>query len=190
MKRKFLKSIAICGLAATSLFADDVFTGVSVVDYAQCISESKYGKEEQQNIDKIRNQLSTLISDTDKEIKDLDAKFEDTTFLDSLSPKAEEEMRARHQTLQEDRQRYQWQFGQIMQQASYQLMHKIISQISRASEKIAAEKELDYVINKEACFYYRPSLDLTQVVIAEMDKNFEADNANQKTSHNQEVNVE
>lgn len=184
MKKTILKTLALCSLTAASLFSEETITGVSVVDYGQCISESRYGIAEQKAVDKIRTQLSTLITDTDKEIQELNTKFEDTTFLDSLSPKAEEELRARHQTLMEDRQRYQWQFGQIMQQASYQLMHKISAQIARASEKLALEKDIDYVINKEACFYYRPALDLTQAVIAEMDKNFETDSSMQKVSEN------
>lgn len=184
MKKMVFKTVALCGLTASSLFSEEVFSGISVVDYGQCISESRYGVAEQKAVDKIRTQLSTLITDTDKEIAELNTKFDDTTFLDSLSPKAEEELRARHQTLMEDRQRYQWQFGQILQQASYQLMHKISAQIARASEKLALEKDIDYVINKEACFYFRPSLDLTQAVIAEMDKNFEADSSTQKVSEN------
>jgi outer membrane protein len=168
----FKTGLGLALITATTLMADDPLV---VVDFGQCIADSKYGKEEQKNLEKIRSQLSSLISETDKELQELNAKFEDTTFLDSLSPKAEEELRTRHQTLSEDRQRYQWQFGQIMQQAQNQFYHRIVSQIAKASEKLAEERQLDYVINKEACFYYRPNLDLTSQVIHEMDLAFDQD---------------
>jgi outer membrane protein len=164
----FKTGLGLALITATTLMADDPLV---VVDFGQCIADSKYGKEEQKNLEKIRSQLSSLISETDKELQELNAKFEDTTFLDSLSPKAEEELRTRHQTLSEDRQRYQW----IMQQAQNQFYHRIVSQIAKASEKLAEERQLDYVINKEACFYYRPNLDLTSQVIHEMDLAFDQD---------------
>ena len=46
------------------------------------------------------------------------AKFEDTEYLDSLSPKAEEDLKIKHQTLQEDLGRYQQQFYQVLQHAN------------------------------------------------------------------------
>ena len=38
------------------------------------------------------------------------------------------------------------------------------------------------VVNKEACFFYNPSLDVTNFVIAEMDKNFEVESKKQKAT--------
>jgi outer membrane protein len=134
----------------------------------------------------LRKQLAALIDDTEKELKELSAKFEDSEYLDSLSPKAEEEMKARFQSLNEDLSRYQGQFYQVMQQANMQLVHKMSSQIARASEKVAKDKKIDYVINKEACFYYRSDLDLTDQVISEMDKNFDTEAKSKQLSDNSE----
>lgn len=184
MMFKKLLPYAIACCASFSLSAGDA---TSIVNFSTCITNSKYGKKEQENFEALRKQLSSLIEDTEKEAKDLSAKFEDSEYLDSLSPKAEEEMKARFQTLNEDLARYQSQFYQVMQQANMQIVHKMNSQIARASEKVAKDKKLDYVINKEACFYYRPDLDLTDKVITEMDKNFEIDaKAAKKVSDNTE----
>jgi len=180
--KKFLPwSIAAC--ATFSLCAGEA---TSVVNFSTCITNSKYGKKEQENFENLRKQLAAMIDDTEKELKDLSAKLEDSEYLDSLSPKAEEELKARFQTLNEDLSRYQGQFYQVMQQANMQLVHKMSSQIARASEKVAKDKKLDYVINKEACFYYRPDLDMTQQVITEMDKNFDTDAKSKKLSDNSE----
>jgi outer membrane protein len=180
--RKYIPWVAaFC--STTFLSASEVS---SVVNFSTCITDSKYGKKEQENFENLRKQLSSLIEDTEKEIKDLSAKFEDSEYLDSLSPKAEEEMKAKFQTLNEDLSRYQGQFYQVMQQANMQLIHKMSSQIARASEKVAKDKKIDYVINKEACFYFRPDLDVTTQVINEMDKNFDLD-LKKKVSDNEEA---
>jgi len=38
------------------------------------------------------------------------------------------------------------------------------------------------VVNKDACFYYVPALDVTPSIIAEMDKNYAADSKKQATA--------
>lgn len=181
--RKYIPYIAVFCTAAFSLDAADA---TSVVNFSTCITNSKYGKKEQENFENLRKQLSTLIEDTEKEIKEISAKFEDSEYLDSLSPKAEEELKARFQALNDDLARYQGQFYQVMQQANMQLIHKMSMQIARASEKIAKDKKLSCVINKEACFYFNSDLDITQLVINEMDKNFDLDAKTKKLSDNSE----
>ena len=171
--KKLKSSILLASLLlAGSTFADNALTGV--VNFTTCITDSKSGKKEQENMEAIRNQMASLIEDTEKELKELSAKFEDTELLDSLSPKAEEEMKVRFQALQEDLGRYQNQYYQVLQHAQYQLIQKMSGNIAKAAETIAKQKKLDYVINKEACFYIRSDLDVTNAVIAEMDKSFES----------------
>ncbi|HSX26072.1 MAG TPA: OmpH family outer membrane protein [Chlamydiales bacterium] len=184
MNKFIFSALAALGLIATATAADNQILGA--VNFSTCITDSKVGKSEQQNMETIRKQMSTLIEDTEKEMKELSAKFEDTEYLDSLSPKAEEELKVKFQTLQEDLGRYQNQFYQVLQHANYQMIQKMSSSIAKASEKIAKTKKLDYVMNKEACFYIRPDLDVTTLVISEMDKTFEIDSKTKKLSENDE----
>lgn len=170
-------------IATTSYAAEN--SAIGVVNFSSCIVESKAGKKEQENMENIRKQMSTLIEDTEKEVREISAKFEDTEFLDSLSPKAEEEMKLKYQTLQEDLNRYQNQFYQVLQQAQYQLYQKLSGNIAKAAEAVAREKNLDYVINKEACFYIRSDLDVTDSVVGEMDRFF--DQEAKKVAENAEV---
>ncbi len=171
-------------LAGSAFAADNALTGV--VNFTTCITDSKSGKKEQESMENIRNQMSTLIEEAEKELKELSAKFEDTEFLDSLSPKAEEEMKLKYQTLQEDLGRYQNQYYQVLQHAQYQLIQKMSGNIAKAAETVAKQKNLDYVINKEACFYIRSDLDVTSAVISEMDKTFETQSKAKKLSDNSE----
>lgn len=184
--KKFKSSIFL----ATFLLAGSAFAAenapIGVVNFTTCITDSKAGKKEQENMENVRNQMSTMIEDIEKELRELTAKMEDTEFRDSLSPKAEEELNVRYQTLQEDLGRYQNQYYQVLQHAQYQLIQKMSGNIAKASEIIAKQKNLDYVINKEACFYIRSDLDVTTSVITEMDKSFELQNKDKKVSDNAE----
>jgi hypothetical protein len=60
-----------------------------------------------------------------------------------------------------------------LNQANMRIVQILSNNINSASEKIAKDKKLSMVINKDACFFYTPGLDVTNLVIAEMDKNYE-----------------
>jgi hypothetical protein len=62
------------------------------------------------------------------------------------------------------------------------------SNISKAAEKLAKEMNLDYVINKEACFYISDKFDLTSKIVSEMDKLFDLEA--KKLSENAETATE
>lgn len=169
MHKFFLSAALLLGTIATA--AETPVIGV--VNFATCVTESKAGKKEQENMETMQKQMASMIEDTEKELKEIVAKFEDSEYLDSLSPKAEEDLKTRQQALEEDLMRYRNQFYQVLNHAQYQLVQKIGATIGKAAEKIAREKNLDYVMNKEVCFYIRPDLDVTPLVIGEMDKSFE-----------------
>lgn len=181
-------------LAATTLMAGSAIAAenptIGVVNFTTCVAESKAGKKEQENVEGMRKQMSSMIEDTEKELREISSKFEDTEYLDSLSPKAEEELKVKFQTLQEDLGRYQNQFYQVLNHANYQMVQKMSATIAKAAEKVADMKKLDYVMNKEACFYIRSDLDVTASVINEMDKSFELESQAKKLSENSDVELE
>jgi outer membrane protein len=186
MRNFFLSALTAAGLVASSAGAAETPL-IGVVNFASCVTDSKAGKKEQENMENMRKQMSSLIEGTEKEIREIATKFEDPEYLDSLSPKSEEELKAKFQALQDDLGRYQNQFYQVLNHANYQMVQKINSNIAKAAEKIAAEKHLDYVMNKEACFYIRSDLDVTSLVINEMDKSYDLEAKAAKVSENAEV---
>lgn len=188
MKNFFSAALSTALIAGSSLAAENVVTGV--VNFTTCITDSKHGKKEQENFESLRKQMSSMIENTETQLKEISAKFEDTEYLDSLSPKAEEELKIKFQTLQEELGRYQNQFYQVLNHANHQMVQKISSSISQAAKQVAEKNKLDYVINKEACFYIRPDLDVTTQVISEMDKKYELDAKSKKISDNSEMDVE
>lgn len=185
MKKFFLASMLGALVSGTSLSAENIVTGV--VNFTSCVAESKYGKQEQENFEALRKQMGSMIEGTENQLRELSSKFEDTEYLDSLSPKAEEELKTKFQALQEELARYQNQFYQVLQQANHQMVQKISQSIATAAKDIAEKNKLDYVINKEALFYIRPDLDVTTQVISKMDESFELNGKSKKHSENEGI---
>lgn len=190
MKKRYLFSlfaVAITLGSAKLVAAEAKNPNFGVVNFATCITDSKYGKLEQKKLDSINRQMSAMIEDTENQLREISTKFEDSEYLDSLSPKAEEELLLKKQALEDDLNRYHSQRYQIIQQANYQLFQKISGTISKASESVAKDNRLTFVVNKEACFYYSPNSEVTQLVIDEMDKNYEVDKKSGKISENTDL---
>ena len=176
MKKRHVLTLLTSLLCFTSIqgFAEQIPYGI--VSFPNCLTESKYGKKEQETFDKLREQMTSLVTDIEKQLNDIATKFNDPEFVDSLSPEGEQEIKARFQTLSEEHQRYQNQFMQVMQQANMQLMQKMNGHVQKASEVIAKKKKLPMIVREEACFFYNPSFDITTSIISEMDKSYDLEN--------------
>ncbi len=172
MKRNFFIAAAAAAALSAQGFAAE--TQVGIVNFGSCMTDSKLGKQEQANFENLKKQMGTLLEDTEKQLQEIAAKFNDQEYLDGLSPDAEKEMKAKFQALNEDMQRYQNQYYQVMNQANMRVIQIMSNAITEASEKVAKSKKLGMVVNKEACFFYASGLEVTPDVIAEMDKNFES----------------
>lgn len=155
-------------------FSHDFSYGI--VNFSTCVVESKYGKREQETFETIKSQMVTIIGDIEKQIDDVSSKLQDPEFVDGLSPDAERELHAKHQTLQEERDRYQNQYIQIVQQANMNLFQTMHAHVITASQAIAKQMDLSMVVREDACLFYNPSCDITIEVIKEMDKIFDEDN--------------
>jgi outer membrane protein len=167
---KFILCIAL-GIGSAG-FAKTETQG-AIVDFTTCLTQSKYGKKEQETLEKIRKQITSVLQETEKQLKDISEKLDDSDYMDSLSPKAEEELTIKRESLLQDMNRYQNEFYHTLSQAQYLLHQKLHVNVSKAAEKIAQEKKYPFVISKDSCFYYTPDLEITNEVLSEMDKNFE-----------------
>lgn len=146
---------------------------IGIVDFAKCIQTSKVGKKEQENFESIKSQMHKAIEDLDGQLNETAKQLQNPDLLDSLSPEAEKELKVKFQSLGEELNRYQNQYYQVMQQANMKLIHAVAEEINKASEVIAKKDKLSLVINKDAAFHYVTSLDITESVIAEMDRKFD-----------------
>jgi len=170
MTHRFLIALTALGLSAQGFAADAT---VGVVNFTTCVTDSKMGKQEQASFESLKNQMGTLLQETEKQLTEISQKFNDPDYMDGLSPEAEEDLKNKFRALSEDMNRYQNQYYQVLNQANMRIMQNINTTINAAAEKVAKDKHLTMVINKEACFFFTPQLEVTPLVIAEMDKNFE-----------------
>ncbi|MCB1073895.1 MAG: OmpH family outer membrane protein, partial [Chlamydiia bacterium] len=164
----------------TSAYAQGNSAGI--VNFTTCITESKYGQQEQEAFDDVRNKITAIMTDLEGQLTEIATKLQDPEFVDSLSPEAEQEMKSRFQSMNEELGRYQSQYYQVMNQANMKLIQLMSSYVAQASESIEKKQKLSVVLNKEACFYYEAKQDITAAVISEMDKNFENDAKAQKAT--------
>lgn len=174
MFRKFLFcALALIGLSTGAYAAADTKPSVGVVNFANCMSESKLGKQEQASFESLKKKMTSLLEDTEKQINEIAAKFNDAEYMDGLSPEAEDELKNKFRALNEEINRYQNQYYQVLNQANMKIIQSMGANIQEASQKVAASKSLTMVMNKEACFFFVPTLDVTNLVIAEMDRDFD-----------------
>jgi outer membrane protein len=160
-------AVAINGQAAEKL------PSIGIVNFATCIQESKFGKQEQETLETLKTQLQKSIEDIHIQLNDAVTKLQDTDYLDSLNPEAEKELKVKFQTLNEELNRYQGQYYQIIQQANMRLVQTMNDRINHASEQVAKKDKISLVINREAAFHFSDTLDITKKVIDELDKRFE-----------------
>jgi outer membrane protein len=172
-RKSILTLLTLLGLSAGAFAAPETQSPVGIVNFSTCIAESKLGKQEQASFESLKNQMSSLLQDTEKQLNEISTKFNDPEYLDGLSPEAEEELKTKFRTLNDELSRYQNQYYQVLNQANMRIIQTISGNINTAAEKVAKEKKLSMVMNKDACFFYAPQLEITSFVISEMDKGFD-----------------
>ncbi len=173
MKRHWIPLLlTLIGLSSAASAAEQA-ANIGIVNFGTCVADSKLGKQEQSSFDALKKQMSSLLEDTEKQLNELSMKFNDPEFLDGLSPEAEEEMKNKFRILNEEMNRYQNQYYQVLNQANMRVIQTLSTGINAASEKVAKDKKITMIANKDAFFYCIPTLDVTESIIAEMDKNFD-----------------
>jgi len=171
-KIRFL-TLAMLALATSAFAAAEPKSSVGVVNFATCMAESKLGQQEQASFESLKTQMGSLLEDTEKQINEIAAKFNDPEYMDGLSPEAEDELKNRYRGLNEEMSRYQNQYYQVLNQANMKIVQAMGAKIQDAAQNVASKQKLTMVMNKEACFFVTPTLDVTNLVIAEMDRIFE-----------------
>jgi len=189
-RRTIFSVLAILALCVTGHAASEAKSSVGVVNFSTCMTESKVGQQEQASFESLNKQMSSLLEDTEKQINEIAGKFNDPEYMDGLSPEAEEELKMKYQTLSEEMGRYQNQRYQVLQQANMKIVQGLGAKIQEAAQIVAGKQKLNMVMNKEACFFVTPTLDVTQLVIAEMDKIFDQESKNKQTAAMDSPNLE
>ena len=162
----------LSGVSGLSAKESTTVNRVGLVNFTTCLKESDFGKKEQENFNQIKIKMETAVKDIEAQMTDTMKKLQDADYLDGLNPKAEEDLKVKFQSLQEEMGKYQSQFYQVLQQANMQMIQAISTEINEASSKVASKENIQLIINKDAAFYSIDSLDITKNVITEMNNEF------------------
>jgi len=140
------------------------------------MEDSKQGKQERGSFETMRTQMQGSLEKTESELRDIASKLENQDYMDGLSPTAEEELKIRFQNLSQEFARYQNQYYQILNQANFQMIQSLHTQVSSAAEKVRQKRDLIMVLNEDSVFAFVDSLDVTEAVIEEMDRRYSLEN--------------
>jgi Skp family chaperone for outer membrane proteins len=146
---------------------------IGVVSFEQCMEKSKYGISKQNSYEAMRRQMMEILEKNNQELESTEAKVGDSDYLDGLTPKAVEQLKLKLQNLYQERGKFEQQFYQAISQGHNQLWNSMLRIISKGSEKVAKQNNIDIVFNEINAFYYASSLNITDDVIEEMDKMYE-----------------
>ncbi len=152
---------------------------ISTVNFKNCLENSKFGKQQQARFKEMDKQFQAQLEAKEKEMSEMEPKFKDEYF-DTLSPQAGDELKQRYQMLHQERSLLQNQYYQTMTEANGQIIQSVLDAITAASAPVAKQKGLDMILNDDVCVYRGAGLDVSALVIAEMDNAFDKEQSKTK----------
>ncbi len=177
MMKTFSKYLLIAALALSCTKAHAADLKIGFVNFQTCIEKSKLGQHEKNGFEALKKQMSDALEKTDKEIEEMAKKLEDQDYMDGLSPTAEEELKERFQGMSQEFARYQNQFYQLLQQANYKMLQTLHDDVARAAEKVRETNRLALLLSEDSVFAHVSTLDFTNAVIDQMNKQYDAENS-------------
>lgn len=147
---------------------------IGVANFKNCVEKSKLGKREQAAFENLKKQMDAVLEKKEKEINEIAAKFNDPDYLDSLSNEAEAELKHKFRASSQELQAQQSQYYQALSQANVKIVQMITEVVEQASAQVAKQKGLTFIVNDEACYFCSPDSDVTNLIVAEMDKIYDA----------------
>ena len=186
MSRLFSWSVATLSAACWMLssFADvgaeeSSSVHVGVISTKKIFEESKLAQEGQKTYQKLKNQMDSALEAKLAAFQEIERQEKDEDYMESLSKEAAGELRLKKKGIEEEANRIQGQYFQLIQQARGKVMQKLLDQVGVASKKIAEQsvdgKKLDLILSDESCTYFTPKLDVTSKVVVEINAMYDAE---------------
>ncbi|NGX58161.1 MAG: hypothetical protein K940chlam3_01066 [Chlamydiae bacterium] len=154
---------------ATTLSAAAPNIKIGLVNFKIVIEKSKIGMQEQEMYENMKKQIESILKEKEEEFTKISKKLNDEDFQDSQKPEALKKLEDQYRQLGQELAQGQNQYYQALQQANFKILQRIAEVVSKASEKVASNKNLDLILNDDNSFYNSNKLDVTKEVIAEMN---------------------
>lgn len=169
-----LTAIVLCS-AASSEAATNGQPTIRMVNFKNCVEQSKTGKKEQEQFEGLKKQMETVLEEKEKALNEIGSKFNDPDYLDSLSAEAETDLKRKFRALNAEISEQQNQYYQTLQQTNFKVVQKLTDTVNAAAKNVAKNNSIDLILSEETCFFCNHDLDVTKEIVAEMDRMFEQD---------------
>lgn len=152
---------------------------IGIVNTKKCLEESKLGKQEQANFEKMKQQMESVLQEKERALEELESKLNDDDYMDSISDEAASELKRKKRTIRNDGMQLQSQYMQTLQQANMKIIQKLTDVIGKASAQVARDtsngQPIDVIFTDEACTFFAPRLDVSDRVVAKMNVIFDVE---------------
>lgn len=168
----------LLGLCFTPLAAAEANAQprIAVVNFKQCVEQSKLGKQEQASFEALKKQAESMLQEREKALTEIAAKLDDSDYLDSLSNEAEAELKHKFRNLSQEMGQDQQRLYNALSQANFKIVQKLTEEVTKAAGEVAKKNGYDLVLNEESAFYFGAKLDITAEVIKMLDEKTAATN--------------
>ncbi len=152
---------------------------IGIVNTKKCLEDSKLGKQEQANFEKMKQQMESVLQEKEKVLEDIESKLNDDDYMDSVSDEVASELKRKKRNLRNEGMQLQSQYMQTLQQANVKIIQKLTDAIGKASSQVAKDatsgQTIEVIFTDEACTYFAPSLDVTDRIVAKMNAIFDSE---------------
>lgn len=144
---------------------------IGIVNTKKCLENSKLGKAEQANFEKMKSQMESVLQTKERELEEVENKLNDDDYMDGISDEVANELRNKKRNIKKDGMGLQSQYMQTLQQANMKIIQKLSDAISKASKQVAQDpsNNLNLIFTDDATTFYAPDIDVTDKIVARMN---------------------
>ncbi len=169
----FFKSALFLALFVAMFGSAEETFHVGIVNFATCVEKSYLGQDENAKLESLRGEMISMIETKQKDFQEVAEKLNNPDYMDTITEDAAFQLETKAKGLSEELQLMGNQTDQALQQAYGKMFQNVKGEIDKACEYIAREKDYDYILNKESCFYFKRPTDITQLVITELNRHYQ-----------------
>lgn len=174
--KKWILLASVLTLSVFGAFAADTPVKIGIVNFKKVVEESKLGKKEEAAFEAMKNQMEKTVEEKEKVLTELANKLNDPDQLDLMSVEAETELKRKFRALSQELSQIQAQYYQTLNQANFKIVQGLSGSVAQASERVAQQQKLDLVMNSETAFFSNKTLDVSNLIVKEMDLMFDQNN--------------
>lgn len=167
------------GAPSISSHSSGTTSRVGIVKTKKCLEDSKLGKQEQANFEKMKQQMASVLQEKERALEEIEVKLNDDDYMDSISDEAASNLKQKKRALRNEGMQLQNQYMQTLEQANMKIIQQLTEAIRKASALVAQDSTMDapidVILTDEACTYFAPKLDLTDRIVAKMNFLFETE---------------